>query len=164
MNIRAEILSAITTLLFLATPCLGFEAKVVRILDGDTVEVLRDGRSERIRLNGIDCPEKAQAFGYKAKEFTSKLCFAKIVRVQDHGKDRYGRTIGELILADGRDVNHELVAAGMAWWYRKYAPNDMVLKDLEETAQKEKRGLWVDITPTAPWDFRHGRNRRPNFK
>ena len=131
-----------------------FEGKVVRVLDGDTVEVLHEGSPERIRLNGIDCPEKSQAFGQRAKQFTSSLCFGKVVRVEDHGKDRYGRTIGE-VFADGKDVNRELVRAGLAWWYRKYAPNDAELKRLEQEAKEAKRGLWADAEAMAPWDWRH---------
>lgn len=122
---------------------------------GDTIEVMHENHPERVRLNGIDCPEKAQAFGTKAKEFTSNLCFGKTVQVEEHGHDRYGRTIGEIRTGDNKDVNHELVAAGMAWWYRKYAPKDSVLQELEETAKREKRGLWADPAPVAPWDFRH---------
>lgn len=132
-----------------------FEGKVVRVLDGDTIEVLHDRQPERVRLNGIDCPEKAQAFGSKAKQYTSGLCFGKVVSVEEHGHDRYGRTIGEIKTSDGKDVNHELVGAGLAWWYRKYAPKDTVLQELEEGARREKRGLWADPDPVAPWDFRH---------
>ena len=150
-----KIVSCAAALIILATPAFGFDAKVVGVLDGDTVEVLHDNKPERIRLNGIDCPEKSQAFGRQAKEFTSDLCFGKIVEVQSHGHDRYGRTIGEIILSNGKDLNHELVAAGLAWWYKKYASDNKVLEQLEEKARREKRGLWFDENPTAPWDYRH---------
>ena len=132
-----------------------FQGKVVRILDGDTVEVMHNNRAERIRLNGINCPEKKQSFGQQAKELTSALCFGKNVTVQSFKGDRYGRTIGELWV-EGQDVNQEIVRRGMAWWYRKYTPKDTVLEKLEQDAKSKQLGLWKDKNPIAPWDFRHG--------
>ncbi len=88
---------------------------------------MHNGVGQKIRLHGIDCPEKRQAFGNRAKQFASALVFGKTVAVQDHSRDRYGWTIGDVILPDGRRVNRELVKAGMCWWYRKYAPNDKQL-------------------------------------
>lgn len=135
-----------------------YETEVVGVLDGDTIDVMdksKSMKSIRIRLNGIDCPEKKQAFGMKAKEYTSQLCFGKTVNVEGFGKDRYGRIIGEITLKDGRDLNRELVRAGLAWWFKKYAAKNIELQNLEDEARKGKRGLWVDETPIAPWDFRH---------
>jgi micrococcal nuclease len=105
-----------------------FSGRVVGISDGDTISVLHDGRAEKIRLNGIDCPEKRQAFGQRAKQFTSKLTFGKDVTVKTFGHDKYRRTIGDVILPDGRILNQELLKAGLAWWYTKY-PKDMTLRD-----------------------------------
>ena len=130
-----------------------FSGKVVRVLDGDTVEVLHDGTPERIRLDGIDCPEKGQAFGTKAKQFTSSLAFGKEITVKATGKDRYGRTLGSVVLPDGKDLNHELVKAGYAWWYREYS-KDKTLEKLEAEAREAKRGLWADNNPMPPWAFR----------
>ena len=90
-----------------------FSGKVVGVTDGDTKTVMHNGKGERIRLHGIDCPEKRQAFGNRGKQFASALVFGKTVTVQDHGRHRYGRTIGDVILPDGRIVNWELVKAGM---------------------------------------------------
>lgn len=104
-----------------------YEGLVVAITDGDTIKVMHDGVAERVRLNGIDCPEKKQPFGTKASQFTGELAFQKVVTVQVKGKDRYGRTIADVLLPDGRILNHEVVKAGFAWWYRKYAPRDEVL-------------------------------------
>src|SRR2546422_9117216 len=101
-----------------------FTGKVVGVTDGDTISVMHNGRAEKIRLHGIDCPEKGQAFGQRAKQFTSTLVFGKEVTVTVQDSDKYGRTIGEVTLLDGRVLNHELVKAGLAWWYRKYAPED----------------------------------------
>ena len=125
----------------------------------DTITVLHSGKPERIRLYGIDCPEKRQPFGKRAKQFTSSLVFGKHVRVEEHGRDRYKRTIGEVVLSDGRNVNHELVKAGMCWWYRKYAPNNEVLEQLEQEARDAKRGLWAEPDPVPPWEWRVARKR-----
>ena len=141
-----------------------FTGKVVAVADGDTVSVLRDGTTTvKIRLNGIDCPEKKQPFGTRAKQFTSDLAFGKTVTVIEKEKDRYGRTVGEVILPDGRSLNHELVRAGLAWWYRRYAPNDAELEALEAEARAGKRGLWVDTDtaapPVQPWAWRKEGNK-----
>ena len=100
-----------------------FTAPVVSVLDGDTIEVLNGHHAERIRLSGIDCPEKGQAFGNKAKHAASALVFGKQVTLQTHGYDKHKRTLADVILRDGTNVNHELVKEGWCWWYRKYAPN-----------------------------------------
>src|SRR5688572_1529909 len=101
-----------------------FVGKVVGIADGDTISVMHDGKAEKVRLNGIDAPEKGQPFTNRAKQFVSELAFGREVRVETKGQDRYGRSIGELFLPDGRDLNHEIVKAGFAWWFRRYPPND----------------------------------------
>lgn len=134
-----------------------FEGKVVSIADGDTISVMHDGVAEKIRLNGVDCPESGQAFGNKAKQFTGDMVFGKIVNVKEYGKDKYGRTIGDVFLPDGKNLNKELIKAGFAWWYRKYS-NDNELKQLEQEAKLSKRGLWTDSNPVAPWDWRHNPN------
>jgi micrococcal nuclease len=90
---------------------------VVSVLDGDTIEVLRHQHPERIRLNGIDCPENGQAFGKRVKQAASELVHGKEVTFQTHGKDKYGRTIADVILPDGTNVNHALVNDGWCWWY-----------------------------------------------
>jgi micrococcal nuclease len=101
-----------------------FTGRVVRILDGDTLEVLHSQRPVRIRLSGIDCPEKGQAYGKRATHAASELAFGKDVTIQTHGKDKYGRTLADVLLPDGTNVNHTLVKDGSCWWYRKYAPGD----------------------------------------
>ncbi len=128
------------------------------VSDGDTITVLHKGKGERIRLHGIDCPEKRQAFGNRAKQFTSKLIFVKIVTVQVLDRDRYGRTVGVVLLPDGRSLNHELVRAGLAWMYRRYT-DDQSLSELEEEARVARRGLWADPNPIPPWQWRTMRRR-----
>ena len=89
-----------------------FSGPVVSVLDGDTIEVLHNTHAERIRLNGIDCPEKGQAYGNRAKQAASALVFGKEVTLQTYGKDKYGRTIADVLLSDGTNVNHTLVKDG----------------------------------------------------
>jgi micrococcal nuclease len=108
-----------------------FRGRAVGISDGDTISVMHDGRAKKIRLNGIDAPEKGQPFSNRAKEFVSSMVFGQDVTVQVRGRDRYGRTIGEVTLSDGRSLNHEIVKAGFAWSFRRYAPNDAELEKLE---------------------------------
>ncbi|MBX3319809.1 MAG: thermonuclease family protein [Nitrospira sp.] len=130
-----------------------FTGKVVAVLDGDTIEVLHHGKAERIRLNGVDCPEKKQAFGQKAKQFTSSLVFGKSVMVVPRDTDRYKRIVGDVFLPDGVNLSYELVRAGLAWWYRKYS-DDVLLAVLELEAQLARRGLWADPQPVPPWEWR----------
>lgn len=134
-----------------------FSGQVVSVLDGDTMEVLHNQHPERIRLHGIDCPEKGQPFGQKAKQVASALVFGKDVTLQTHGKDKYKRTIADVLLLDGTNVNQELVKEGWCWWYRKYAPGDTVLGRLETEARETGKGLWADPQPLPPWEWRKRR-------
>jgi endonuclease YncB( thermonuclease family) len=136
----------------LAAP-LTFSGKVVKVIDGDTVDVLRDGRPLRVRLFGIDAPEKGQPFGQAAKRYATELTALKVVEVRGETLDRYGRTVGELLLPGGQSVNRRLVEAGYAWHYAKYS-NDPVLARLEQEARAARRGLWQDKAPEPPWDYR----------
>jgi micrococcal nuclease len=92
-----------------------FTGPVVSVPDGDTLEVLHNNRPERVRLSGIDCPEKGQAYGKKAKQAASALVFGKEVTLQTHGKDKYRRTLADVLLPDGTNVNHMLVKDGWCW-------------------------------------------------
>lgn len=140
-----------------------FSGKVVKVSDGDTIEVMRQGRAEKIRLAGIDCPEKKQAFGQAAKRFTLDLAAQKFVTIKVETTDRYGRTVGEVILPDGRSLNRELVRSGYAWWYRKYS-SDASLGSLESEARAARRGLWAEPNPVPPWDWRNGGKRLASSK
>jgi endonuclease YncB( thermonuclease family) len=133
-----------------------FTGKVVGIADGDTISVLRAGKAVKVRLHSVDTPEKAQAFGTQARQFTSELAFQQTVTVLVQTTDQYGRLVGDILLPDGRNLNQELVKAGMAWWYRPYAPNDTVLAQLEAEARTAKRGLWAEAQPVPPWQWRKG--------
>lgn len=147
-----------------------FSGRVIGVMDGDTIEVLyeADGTHSdapekipiRVRLAEIDCPEKGQPFGQKAKHATSELCFDRMVRVISKGHDRYDRSLARVVLPDGRILNEELVRAGYAWWFVKYSKND-VLKMLESEARTNRSGLWVDENPIPPWEWRkYSRSRQ----
>jgi len=130
-----------------------FSGKVVGVSDGDTISVMCDGEAVKVRLSGIDCPEKKQAYGERAKQFTSDLAFGKTVTVSYSKKDRYGRVLGVVELPGGRVLNEELLRAGYAWHYTRYS-KDRTLAELEEEARKARRGLWRDPDPVPPWEFR----------
>jgi micrococcal nuclease len=140
--------------------------RVVRVVDGDTLVLLVAGHEqERIRLAGIDCPERKQAFGTKAKEALARLAAGEQVTVEWEKRDRYGRIVGKIVYG-GHDVDLALVREGMCWWYRKYAREqtraDRVLyEDAEAKARKKRLGLWRDPEPVPPWEWRkehqHGR-------
>jgi len=131
-----------------------FTGKVIGIKDGDTFEVLYDGQPERVRLSDIDCPEKSQPFGNNAKQFSSDLCFNKTVTVTcDAKRDRYGRLIGTVVTSDGINVNEALVKEGFAWHYLQYSDKEE-LTGYEATARRNRLGLWADVNPTPPWDWR----------
>ena len=101
----------------------------------------------------VDCPEKGHAYGKHAKHTTSDIAFGKEVTLQTFGKDKYRRTIADVLLPDGTNVNHTLVKDGWCWWYRKYAPGDTVLEGLEKDAREAKKGLWTDPQQVPPWEW-----------
>ena len=82
------------------------------------------------------------------------LAYGKQVTIQTHGLDKYTRTLADVLLPDGTNVNHTLGKDGWCWWYRKYAPGDTVLEGLEKEAREAKRGLWDDPHPMPPWEWR----------
>ncbi len=129
---------------------------VVKIADGDTLTLLTSSNQQvKIRLAGIDTPEKKQPFGNKAKQALAKLAFQKQALVEVETKDRYGRTVG-IVFVNGQNVNAEMIRQGMAWVYRKYT-KDRALYALEAQAKEEKLGLWVDNKPIEPWLWRKGK-------
>lgn len=133
--------------------------RVVAVADGDTITVLDNTNIQhKIRLAGIDAPEKKQAFGNVSKKSLSDLVYGKQVDVDWQKQDRYGRTVGKVII-NGLDANLEQIKRGMAWFYSKYQ-NELILDDrlsylhAHESAQTANVGLWLDKEPIAPWDFR----------
>jgi endonuclease YncB( thermonuclease family) len=144
-----------------ATPLI-FDGRVVGVDDGDTITVLdSSNQNHRIRIQGIDAPEKRQPFGTQSKQQLSQKVFDKLVVIQWSKHDRYGRIVGKVIL-NGRDVCLDQIKAGMAWHYKDYqdeqTPEDRQLySDAEDAARFSRTGLWIDPNPTPPWDFRHRR-------
>lgn len=136
--------------------------RVVGVADGDTITVLDSTNTQfKIRLSGIDAPEKKQAFGNVSKKSLSDLVYDKEVHVEWHKQDLYGRVVGK-VLINGLDANLEQIKRGMSWFYKKYQ-NELVLDDrlaylhAQESAETNKVGLWIDKEPIAPWDFRKQR-------
>lgn len=130
-----------------------YQAKIIGVKDGDTVEILYEKKSKTVRLAHIDAPEKNQPYGKKAKQTLSDFCFGKEVKVVIAGKpDRYGRWIAELF-HNNQNLNKALVRQGLAWHFTKYSKSENYA-DLERIARKKKIGLWQDAYPIAPWDWR----------
>lgn len=128
--------------------------RVVKIADGDTFTLLVNGNEQvKIRLDGIDAPEKGQAYGNKAKEYLSGMIWGEPVTVNVKSKDRYGRSIGKVSTPTISDVNLEMIRAGYAWQYRDYN-NDKTYTTAENQTRKNMKGLWQDKNPIRPQDFR----------
>jgi endonuclease YncB( thermonuclease family) len=146
------------------------EGRVVGVSDGDTITVLdSDKRQHKVRLTGIDAPEKSQPFGEASKKNLSRLVYLKDVRVESHKQDRYGRTLGKVWVRPSDctkcgltlDANLAQLTVGMAWWYRKYASEQPAAdrgqyEFAEQEAKARKAGLWREPNPMPPWDWRHG--------
>lgn len=133
-----------------------WSGKVVGVDNGDTIEVLHDGKGEKVRLYGIDCPDIKQDFGQRAKEFTSQYVFDKIVEVEPVATDHYGRTVA-LVYFNNNSLNEAIIKSGFAWAYKKYSVKPQCAEWIffELQARVEKLGLWSMPNPTPPWEFRH---------
>lgn len=129
-----------------------FSGTVVRIVDGDTLDILVANRPVRVRLAQIDAPERSQAYGARARQALSALAFRRVVTVADVGPDQFGRQLGTIFVG-GANINAAMVDRGMAWAYRRYL-GDRSLIRLEQQARAARRGLWADPAPVAPWRFR----------
>jgi endonuclease YncB( thermonuclease family) len=133
--------------------------RVVGVHDGDTITGLDDSKTQfKIRLDAIDAPELGQPFGQASRKALSEKVFSKDVVVIPKTKDKYGRTVGH-ILIDGRDVNLLMLEEGMAWHYKHYDHNARLAR-AEEEARAAKKGLWVDGDPVPPWDWRKEHQHR----
>jgi len=160
-TMKLKITIQLLLLLLLASPCFAFQGKCVGIADGDTITVLTEDKTQhKIRLYGIDCPEKGQDFGHKAKQFTSDKVFGKTVEVEAIDKDRYGRTVG-MVSIRGQSLNEELLRTGYAWVYTRYCKKPFCAQWglLQQQARANKKGLWAHPNSVAPWDFRRGTSR-----
>ena len=135
------------------------QGKVVSVADGDTIKVLDATNTQhKIRLQGIDAPEKTQPFGQKSKQSLSQLVYNKQVTVEYQKKDKYGRILGKVIL-NGTDVCLEQIKLGMAWHYKQYESEQNkedreTYAQVEQTARVQAVGLWKDKMPNPPWEYR----------
>jgi endonuclease YncB( thermonuclease family) len=143
-----------TSLLF---PCLcfaDFSGQVIGVVDGDTIRVLDDQNvTHKVRLLEIDSPEMAQPFGMQAKQALANLIFQRPVLVQSNEIDKYGRELGT-VFYNHHNINMEMVRKGYAWAYRYYLKDQTYIL-LEDLAKEDRKGLWKDKNPVAPWDWRH---------
>ena len=133
-------------------PVAAVVGKVVKVVDGDTLHVYNNKTTYKIRLSGIDAPERGQAYGKRAKEHLEQLVAGKQVIVIVDSKDRYGRYVAS-VKCQSKDVCAEMLQAGYAWHYKEY-DNNKYYAELQREAKRAKRGLWVDKKPQAPWDYR----------
>jgi endonuclease YncB( thermonuclease family) len=132
--------------------------RVVRVADGDTVSILDHSNTQhKVRLYGIDTPERDQPYGKAAKRALMQLVDEKPVGVVIVTTDSYGREVGTLY-RDGVNINVTMVESGYAWWYQYYAPHEHALQEAEQRARTQDLGLWAEPHPVAPWDWR--RNKR----
>ena len=129
-----------------------FTAKVIAVLDGDTLLILHHGKATKLRMANIDAPEKTQAFGKQARASLLEMVDKKQVQIDTQAVDQYGRIVG-LVSVDGRSVNQEQLRRGLAWEYSHYHA-DKTYVALQSDAQQAKRGLWAQTNPQAPWQWR----------
>ncbi len=129
-----------------------YNAKVIVVIDGDTLVVLHNGAKEKIRLANIDAPEKNQPYGMDARQAMVGLAYKKQAHIDSKAVDKYGRTVA-LVTVDGINVNEEMVKRGMAWEYSYFKPGRDYMA-LQSDAQQARRGLWSQRNPIAPWVWR----------
>ncbi|EEF9755266.1 thermonuclease family protein [Salmonella enterica] len=154
---RYSVKSMLWIVLLIAPFCLFAEqikGNVVRVLDGDTIEVLQDRTPVRIRLINIDAPEKKQPFGRWSTNQLKSLIAGQPVTVTYTQTDRYGRVLGRVVTTNGIEANRYMVQNGAAWVYDQYN-TDPSLPALQREAREQKRGLWADSQPVPPWEWRH---------
>ncbi len=163
---RATRTIALCFLLFLSIAASAdtLTGKVVKVADCDSITVLDNTNIQhRIRLQGIDAPERKQSFGNASRKHLASLVAGKTVTVKWDKRDRYRRIVG-FVIVDGQDVNLAQVKAGMAWFYRYYqkelgAENRKLYAQAEDEARAIKKGLWQDKNPLSPWEWRRQKLR-----
>jgi len=163
MKTTKFIISAILAMASAAANAEAIEGMIVGVSDGDTVTLLTAQRQQvKIRVQGIDAPEKSQAFGTVSRQSMAKMVFQKNVQAQCSSTDRYGRKICVIYL-NGVDAGLQLVSQGLAWHYKQYAkeqsPRDRATYAYaEENARAQRAGLWTEQNPISPWDFRKNKS------
>ncbi len=145
-------LAALLICLALSAQAETFSAKVIMVMDGDTVLVLRGNQKIKVRMANIDAPERNQTFGQQARDSLQEMIGRTQVQIDSQAVDQYGRIIGVIAL-DGRDINREQVRRGMAWEYSNFH-SDKAYIGLQKEARQMRRGLWSQAAPQAPWEWR----------
>ena len=140
-----------------------WEARVVDAYDGDTLILSDDGRARIIRLFGVDCPEKGQPFGLKAKDYSARMVVGKEISIVTVELKRYPRC---MVYVEDECLNEALLEAGFAW-YDLNGSSDEHLELIEKTAAENQKGLWAQEDPVPPWKFRlkegEGENARSSY-
>ena len=133
--------------------------KVVRVADGDTLTILdATNVQHKVRLHGIDAPERKQAYGEASRKALAERVAGKVVRVEWTARDKYQRVLGTVYVGE-KDINLAMLQAGYAWHYKRFDSN-AAYAQAEAEAKAAKRGLWRDPSPVAPWDFRQQQKAR----
>jgi micrococcal nuclease len=128
--------------------------KVIKIVDGDTYDILFDNKTtQRIRMEGIDAPERGMPFYKVSKDYLGELCFGQTVLINKTNTDRYGRIVAKTYLPNGKELGLLMIEAGYAWHFKKYSSNEQ-LANAETEARNKRMGLWIDDKPIAPWEYR----------
>lgn len=142
----------------LLTPITGlaWSTKIVEVVDGDTLVVLRDGQRTEVRLYGIDCPERDQDYGQQATALTTALGTGRNVEIEERTVDSYGRVVA-LVKVDGLLLNALIIENGFAWVYRQYCKEQFCSAwiKLEKTARAQHKGIWAGSNTTPPWEWRN---------
>ena len=143
-----------------SSPCdaVEIDGLVSDVHDGDTITLAKLSESYTVRLVDIDAPELKQSFGIESRASLREVCLFKRATIDTQGEDRFGRTLARVTCA-GMDANAEQVRRGMAWVFVRYAPKNSTLYGVEADARADKRGLWADPQPVAPWNWRASKNR-----
>ena len=139
-----------------------FIGEVVAVTDGDTIGVMRDGKMVKVRLYGIDAPEKKQPYGTAAKKALMGLLGDAPVKVEVVSRDRYGRLVGKVWSGPTGNVNENMLHYGMAWAYRQYLKGDDLFRymRIEGDAMTSNIGLWADTNRVPPWEWRRAKKKR----
>lgn len=150
-----------TVLFSIPSVCYAWSGEVVHVADGDTITVMKGEKRVKVRLYGIDTPEKSQWYGQNAKTFTSAQVFGKVVEVEEIDVDRYGRVVGLVSVGD-LVLNRHLVAFGYAWVYHRYCKKPFCSEwsKVEAKARSEKRGLWKNPNAMPPWKYRQSKRKK----